>query len=78
MVCALISGQDACRRLLELPALIADIGEQRLQNGGCRTGWPAQDATIAIPKVGGMNDRSAWAAKLGCLPKNQGWLERRP
>jgi hypothetical protein len=48
------------------------------KRGAAEQGGQEQDAAIAIPKVGGMNDRSAWAAKLGCVPKNQIWLYHRP
>ena len=49
--------QDVGKRLLELPPLIAGIGEQRLQKGiSAEQGRQQQDATIAILNVGGMND----------------------
>jgi hypothetical protein len=50
-------GQDVSKRLLELPPLIAGIGEQRPQKGiSAEQGRQQQDATIAILNIGGMND----------------------
>jgi len=50
-------GQDVSKRLLELPSLIAGIGEQRLQKGiSAEQSRQQQDTTIAILNVGGMND----------------------
>jgi len=51
------AGQDVSKRLLELPPLIAGIGEQRLQKGiPAEEGGQQQDAAIAILNIGGMND----------------------
>ena len=49
--------QDVSKRLLELPSLIAGIGEERLQKGiSAEQGGQQQDAAITILNVGGMND----------------------
>jgi hypothetical protein len=51
------AGQDVRQRLLELPPLVAGIGEQRLQKGiPAKEGGQQQDAAIAILNIGGMND----------------------
>jgi len=67
------AGQDVRKRLLELPPLIAGIGEQRLQKGiPAEEGGEQQDAAISILNIGGMNDGVQQQAQ--CIYENMALL----
>src|SRR5215467_187786 len=73
MICASMEGRMSASACLELPSLIAGIGEQRLQKGiSAEQSGQQQDATIAILNVGGMNDGVQQQAQ--CIYENMALL----
>src|SRR5215467_14986855 len=73
MICASMEGRMSASACLELPSLIAGIGEQRLQKGiSAEQSRQQQDTTIAILNVGGMNDGVQQQAQ--CIYENMALL----